>query len=315
MAPRGLLLHRTGELQHRFEQASTLLSACTLCPRKCLVNRREGKTGICGTASLARIASYNPHFGEESVLVGKNGSGTIFLAGCNLSCCFCQNYDISHDASVGIEGDPDRLAAIMLELQEQGCHNINFVSPSHVVPQILSALQIAFSGGLNIPLVYNCSGYESVDTLKLLDGMIDIYMPDFKFWSETSASRYAKAGDYPEMARRAITEMHRQVGDLETDENGIASRGLLIRHLLMPGGIDETHSILEYIATRISPTTYVNIMDQYRPRGTASLHEELRSGISHDHYLQALKIARRVGLTRLDQRDIASLLKRLGITR
>jgi len=315
MTAQGLTRYNSGELQHRAEQASALLSACSLCPRNCLVNRQEGETGTCGATTLARIASYNPHLGEESVLVGENGSGTIFLAGCNLTCCFCQNYDISHDASAGIEVEPDRVAAIMLDLQRRGCHNINFVSPSHVVPQILSALQIAFSDGLDVPLVYNCSGYESLDTLKLLDGIIDIYMPDFKFWSETSASRYAEASDYPETARRAVAEMYRQVGDLVVDENGIATHGLLIRHLLMPGGIDETHRILEYIATRISPSTYVNIMDQYRPCGTASHHEELRSGISHDHYRQALDIAHQVGLTRLDQRDIVSLLKRLGITR
>lgn len=314
MQTKGCLLFESGELQQRVDQSKTRLTSCRLCPRKCMVDRLAGETGTCQTADRAIISSYNPHFGEEAPLIGQNGSGTIFLAGCNLNCCFCQNFDISHDVSTGIEVDADRFASIMLDLQQRGCHNINFVSPTHVVPQILEALLIAYEYGLQIPLVYNSSGYERIDTLKLLDGVIDIYMPDLKFWSEKSAEKYAAASDYPEVARNAIVEMFKQVGDLKTDKNGTAEQGLLIRHLLMPGAIDETKRILTFIADKISRSTYVNIMDQYRPCGTSYRHEELQSSIDPAHYRQAVAWAEKAGLTRLDERDVLSLLKRLRVS-
>jgi putative pyruvate formate lyase activating enzyme len=259
------------------------------------------------------VASYGPHFGEEQPLVGTRGSGTIFLASCNLRCCFCQNYEISHFPEDSLEVDDQTLAAIMLELQKQGCHNINFVTPSHVVPQILAALIIALKGGLEIPLVYNCSGYENSATLELLAGIIDIYMPDFKFWSSLSGKKYADAADYPEIACQALKIMHKQVGDLIIHSDGLASKGLLIRHLLMPEGLKETGEILRFISTELSPATYVNIMDQYRPCGTSKKHPELERSVSAAEYHEALRMAHEAGLTRLDHRDLAVLFKNLGI--
>lgn len=306
-------LYASGLLRQRAATAQRLLQCCTLCPRRCRVNRLAGETGRCATGALARIASYGPHFGEEQPLVGTNGSGTIFLAGCNLGCCFCQNYGISQGDEPAQEADANDFAAIMLELQAMGCHNINLVTPSHVVPQILAALIPALEGGLDIPIVFNCSGYERTATLALLDGAIDIYMPDVKFWRPQTAERYAQAPDYPERVRAALVAMHRQVGDLVIDSDGLARTGLLVRHLLMPGLIDETAAILEWIATRLSPQTYVNIMAQYHPCGRAGDYEELRRQVSGDEYRQALAIARRVGLTRLDQPDLARILRRLGL--
>lgn len=306
-------LHASGQLHRRAETALRLLRRCTLCPRSCHVNRLAGETGRCATGALARIASYGPHFGEEQPLVGRGGSGTIFLAGCSLCCCFCQNYEISqgHEAAQGV--DAGDFAAIMLELQAMGCHNINLVTPSHVVPQILAALVPALDGGLDIPIVFNCSGYERTGTLALLDGVVDIYMPDVKFWQPQTAERYAQAPDYPQRVRAALLAMHRQVGDLLIGPDGLARSGLLIRHLLMPGLIDETAAILEFIATRLSPQTYVNIMAQYHPCGRAGDYEELRRQVSGDEYRQALAIARKLGLTRLDQPDVARILRRLGL--
>ena len=314
MRTRGIQLFESGILAQRVEQAHEALTACTLCPRKCHVDRLAGETGKCGTADKAVIASYNPHFGEEQPLVGSHGSGTIFLAGCSLGCCFCQNYDISHNPSAGHQVDAESFAAIMLDLQSMGCHNINFVTPSHVVPQIMEALTLAYEKGLRLPLVYNSSGYDSLSTLALLDGIVDIYMPDFKFWDGASAEKYADALDYPETARQAVKEMFRQVGDLHLDEDGVALHGLLIRHLLMPGGLEESKAILEFIADQISADTYVNVMDQYRPCGTAGAFAELQATVSHEHYAEALDFAHRIGLKRLDQRDLAALLRRLGIS-
>ena len=314
MKTKGVQLHQSGVLAERLERALEALNECTLCPRNCRVNRLEGETGRCGTADKAVIASYNPHFGEEQPLVGSYGSGTIFVAGCSLGCCFCQNYDISHNPAAGHPVNTESLAAIMLDLQSRGCHNINFVTPSHVVPQIMAALIPAYENGLRLPLVYNSSGYDALPTLELLDGLIDIYMPDFKFWENSTGQKYADAPDYPEISQKAVAEMHRQVGDLQIDQDGVAQQGLLIRHLLMPGGLEETKAILEFIARSISPDTYVNVMDQYRPCGTADTFAELRSTISHEHYSEALDYAQKVGLKRLDQRDLASLLKRLGIS-
>ncbi len=314
MPTKGLHLYDSGVLKERVERAHETLSDCILCPRRCRVNRLKGETGKCGTAEKAVIANYDAHFGEEQPLVGSHGSGTIFLSGCSLGCTFCQNFDISHNPSAGIEVDAKSFASVMLDLQSQGCHNINFVTPGHVVPHILEALIPAYEGGLKLPLVYNSSGYDSLATLQLLDGLIDIYMPDFKFWENRTGEKYAGAADYPETASKAITEMHRQVGDLRIGQDGIARQGMLIRHLLMPGGLEETKLILTFIARQISTDTYVNVMDQYRPCGNISSHEELQTTISPAHYRQAIVYAEEIGLKRLDQRDLSSLLRRLGIS-
>jgi putative pyruvate formate lyase activating enzyme len=314
MKTRGQHCFTSGELSQRVRQALEILSSCELCPRRCRVDRQAGELGICGIGVHARVASYAPHFGEEQPLVGQFGSGTIFFSGCHLHCCFCQNYEISHTPETGIELEAQGLAAIMLELQAMGCHNINLVSPTHLVPQILAALFIGYENGLSLPLVYNSSGYESISTLTLLDGVIDIYMPDFKFWHRASAANYCEAPDYPETTRAALKHMFNQVGDLEIDANGLAYRGLLIRHLLMPEALEETEQILGYIAEQISLNTYVNIMDQYRPCGTSGRFNELNKTIGPQHYRQALAIAQSKGLKRLDQNSLARLLKQLGLS-
>ncbi len=312
MNPSYLHLHETGLLQERIDMALSLLSECTLCPRQCRVNRLEGETGFCQIGTKAVVASIGPHFGEESPLVGTNGSGTIFLCGCNLGCLFCQNYEISHyPQTEGFIVDNDQLAGLMMDLQSRGCHNINFVTPSHVIPQILAALPAAIDQGLNLPLVYNSSGYDSVESLRLLDGVVDIYMPDFKFWNRKSSEEYANAADYPDIARKAAREMFRQVGDLVIEENGLASRGILFRHLVMPGGLEETREILRFIAKQISIHSYVNIMDQYRPCGKAHTHPPIDRSLSSQEYNLALQAAAETGLTRLDSRDLKSLLRRL----
>lgn len=281
--------------------ALDVLEACRLCPRACGVNRLKGETGFCGAGRQAVVASFTPHFGEEAPLVGENGSGTIFFAGCNLGCRFCQNYDISHDAGAGLEADPDELAGVMLSLQKQGCHNINFVTPSHVVPQILEAL----------PLVYNTSAYDAAETLRLLDGVVDIYMPDVKIWDPAHAKRYLRAGDYPKRARAAVAEMHRQVGDLVI-EDGLAVRGLLVRHLVMPNDIAGTAHWMEYLAG-LSKNTYLNLMDQYRPCGEAESLPPIDRTISGDEFRVAKAEAKRFGLTRLDNRDTRRLYRLLGL--
>jgi putative pyruvate formate lyase activating enzyme len=305
-----LALHAAGELSGRIEAARERLRCCELCPRRCRVDRLAGELGVCRTGSLAQVASYAPHFGEEGPLVGSGGSGTIFFAQCNLFCVFCQNYEISHGGA-GVETGPGQLAAMMVSLQKQGCHNINCVTPSHVVAQILAALPAAIEKGLTIPLVYNSSGYDSVATLQLLDGVVDIYLPDFKFWQAATGKRYAGAADYPERARAALREMHRQVGDLAVDGCGIAVRGLLARHLVMPEGVGETAEIMNFIAREISPATYVNIMDQYRPCGRACDFPPLDRTITAAEYRDAMRVAREAGLHRFDERDLARLLLRL----
>jgi len=294
--------HRTGKLADSIKKAYKILENCRLCPRECEVNRLEDEKGICRTGRLAMVSSYNPHFGEEDPLVGINGSGTIFMTNCNLLCVFCQNWEISH-LGEGSEVSSKTLAGMMLHLQRQGCHNINFVTPTHVVPQILDALPYAIEGGLHVPLVYNTGGYDAVASLKLLEGIFDIYMPDFKFWDPEMARKYLKAPDYPEKAREAIKEMQRQVGDLTLDENGIALRGMLLRHLVMPGGVAGTRDIMRFIAREISPSTYVNIMEQYRPCGNANKYPPLDRSITHDEYEEALRAAREEGITRFDKRE------------
>lgn len=315
-----ITLHEQGELQKRISQAQTLLSPCRLCPRQCGVNRQQTdngtvEKGLCQTGNRAMVASYGPHFGEESPLVGSGGSGTIFFSHCNLLCLFCQNYEISHcpDQEEGVETSPEQLAQIMLSLQEQGCHNINFVTPSHLTPQILEALPFAVDNGLHVPLIYNSSGYDSVESLRLLEGVIDIYMPDFKFWNPVHAKQYAHAYDYPEKARLALKEMFRQVGDLVINDDGLAEKGLLIRHLIMPSCLDETEKILRFIARKISLNSYVNIMDQYRPCGKASQFRNLNRTVSSEEYQDAQGMAKKAGLCRLDQKDFSFLLRKLGL--
>ncbi|MEA2085196.1 MAG: radical SAM protein [Thermodesulfobacteriota bacterium] len=311
--PGYLELQESGELEKRIESAYALLSECVLCPRRCKIDRLNDKMGICKTGLKAVVSSYDPHFGEESPLVGRKGSGTIFITHCNLLCIFCQNYGISHQGD-GIEATDEQLAAMMIKLQKQGCHNINFVTPTHVVPQILAALPHAVKNGLSIPIVYNSSGYDSVDTLRLLDGVVDIYMPDFKFWDPEKASRFAKAPDYPERAREAILEMHRQVGGLVLDQRQIAVHGLLVRHLVMPGGLKETKEIMGFLAREISSETYVNVMAQYRPCGLASQYPPINRSLLPEEFEEARRLAGEAGLTRLDEKDWAGLFRLLGIT-
>lgn len=304
----------SGLIRQRIQSVWQGLTSCRLCPRRCKKNRLAGETGFCRTTDKALVASYGPHFGEEAALVGSHGSGTIFFGHCNLGCVFCQNYDISHgmnDDAIGAEVDHLQLAAIMVELQEMGCHNINFVTPTHVVPQILKALPPAVEMGLHIPLVYNSSGYEEVETLQLLDGIIDIYMPDFKFWKPASAARYCRARNYPGQAIKAIREMQRQVGTLTLDHKGVADHGLLLRHLIMPGGLEETRYILHFIARKISADTFVNIMGQYHPCGQAHAFPEIDRLITAREYEQALRHAEEAGLTRTEQPDLSRLLARL----
>jgi len=296
---------KKGLLKEKIEKAYKLLRSCVLCPRRCSVDRLSGETGTCDTGKLAWVSSYSPHFGEEAPLVGSHGSGTIFFTHCNLLCLFCQNFDISHQGH-GQKVSDEELAEMMLALQNQGCHNINFVTPSHVVPQILSAVEIAAAHGLSIPLVFNTGGYDRVATLKLLEGVIDIYMPDFKFWNHQIAERACQAGDYPEIARKALLEMHRQVGDLQIDQQGIARCGLLIRHLVLPDGLAGTREIMKFIVHNLSPNSYVNIMSQYRPCGRAAEVQGLNSNLKTKEYHMALQAAKEQGITRLDR------LRRLG---
>ncbi len=301
------LLLPEGELARRARSAVAGLARCRACPRNCDVDRLGDKWSACKTGRYAVVSSAFAHFGEEDCLRGWNGSGTIFFAHCNLRCVFCQNYDISQGVRPGpaAPGVPaERLASIMLGLQEQGCHNINFVTPEHVVPQVLEAVAIAAKEGLRLPLVYNTSAYDSLDSLALLDGVIDIYMPDFKYWSREPSARYLKAADYSVAARAALREMHRQVGDLFIDDTGIARRGVLLRHLVMPGLLEETRAILEWVAAALSPNTYVNVMDQYRPAGVVSRarHAEINRRLTPVEYREAVGIAQDLGL-RLDGRS------------
>lgn len=290
-------LLQSGELERRSAAAHSLLSNCRLCPRSCGVDRLDGDRGYCGGGALATVASHGPHFGEESPLVGTGGSGTIFLAGCNLKCCFCQNYDISHGGS-GREAGPDDLAGMMLGLEKSGCHNINFVTPTQYLPQILEATLVAAREGLSVPIVYNCGGYESVDALKLLAGVVDIYMPDFKFWNEGPARSYCDAPDYRTVAARAVAEMQRQVGDLVM-RDGIALRGLLIRHLVMPGGSQDARKIFEFIAGDISPRAFVNVMAQYRPCYRSAEFGAIAGRLGRREFEEALEAAHRAGLERV----------------
>jgi putative pyruvate formate lyase activating enzyme len=308
--PSYIQLHEGGQLRERAEQAAELLRECSLCPRQCRVGRLNDERGFCHTGRRARVASFNAHFGEESPLVGRFGSGTIFFSFCNLLCSFCQNYEISHRGE-GVEIEAKDLAGIMIELQRRGCHNVNLVTPTHVVPQFLEALVLAVENGLTIPIVYNSSGYDRVETLEFLRGVVDIYMPDFKFWNKQWADRYCHAPDYRDVAVSAFKEMHSQVGDLVLDHDGIAERGLLVRHLVMPRGVSGTREVMEFLSREISAKTYVNIMDQYRPCGSAYQDGYIDRRISAEEYAEALAWAKDAGLERLDQREGLRLLFRL----
>jgi len=299
--PAYLQLWRSGELTRRVERGLQKLADCALCPRECHVQRLRDETKTCSTGRYAVVSCYFAHHGEERCLRGARGSGTIFFSWCNLRCTFCQNYEISWQGE-GREVTPEELAEMMLALQAQGCHNINFVTPTHVVAQILEALLIAVPRGLHLPLVYNTSAYDSLESLALMNGVVDIYMPDFKFWDPEKARLFAKAPDYPEVARRAIREMHRQVGPLVTDEQGIALRGILLRHLVMPGDAAGTAEIMRWIARELGPETYVNLMAQYRPVGqvTAKQYPDINRCITATEFRQAYEAFRAAGLDRLD---------------
>ena len=292
--------HQSGLLQKNSAIARRALENCRLCPRNCGVDRtRDQRLGFCKTGRLAVVASYHPHYGEEAPLVGSQGSGTIFFTHCNLGCNFCQNYDISHEGYGRPVSNQD-LAAMMLALQHAGCHNINLVSPTHVVPQIIEALEVAVDGGLCVPLIYNSGGYDRVRTLRLLEGIVDIYMPDFKFWDPNVAEITCNAPDYPDVCRKALREMHRQVGDLVCGPDNLAYRGLLVRHLVMPEDWSGTASVMHFIASQISRQTYVNIMPQYRPCGRAHDIEPLSRRITTREYAAALDSAKTNGILRLD---------------
>ncbi len=298
------------KLDEKIEKAYEYLKNCTICPRLCKVDRTKNKKGICNTGLLPTIADYFPHFGEEDVLVGKKGSGTIFISCCNLLCIYCQNSSTSHLCE-GNTTTIEDFANMMLNLQHKGCHNINIVTPTHIVPQLLRALKIAIEKGLKLPLVYNTSGYELPKTLKLLDGIVDIYMPDFKYSDSKVSELYSSAKDYPQITKKAIKIMHKQVGDLIV-ENGLAKRGLLIRHLVLPNGLAGTKEVVSFIANEISTNTYINIMAQYRPLGLAYRFEEIARPITEEEYLDALLTALKAGLKRLD-RFCIEFLKRKGI--
>ncbi|HIE51994.1 MAG TPA: radical SAM protein [Armatimonadetes bacterium] len=291
-------LQQSGELQRRVERALSLLRECRVCPRACGVNRLAGEKGTCRVGRQAMVSSFGPHFGEESPLVGYYGSGTIFLTYCNLRCVFCQNYDISH-LGHGHPVAPEQLANMMLALQARGCHNINFVTPTHVVPQLLEAIVLAAERDLNVPLVYNCGGYESVETLRLLDGVFDIYMPDFKYTEATVAKRLSGAEDYPLIVKAALKEMHRQVGDLVVDERGIALRGMIVRHLVLPNNLAGTEEAMRFLAEELSPHTYVNVMAQYRPCYRALEFPEIARRPAREEFRAAVQAALNAGLHRL----------------
>jgi putative pyruvate formate lyase activating enzyme len=286
-----------GVLKERAREAVSRLESCQICPRRCRVNRLKDELGFCRGERHARIYSYAPHFGEEPPLVGLHGSGTIFFSGCNLTCVFCQNYEISQ-LDQGTKVSAEGLAAMMIRLQDLGCHNINFVTPTHFVPQILEALTLAKEAGLTVPLVYNSGGYDSVETLQLLDGVFDIYMPDMKYGSDEMALRYSNAPEYTRFAKSAILEMHRQVGDLVIDEAGLAVSGLLVRHLVLPSGVAGTEEVVRFLSREVSGNTYLNVMAQYRPEHLACGYSELNRRTTVQEYREALRMAADVGLTR-----------------
>ncbi len=309
-------LEEAGEFADRVEEALSRLENCQLCPHRCGADRRAGQMGFCRATARATVHSHQAHFGEELPLVGRNGSGTIFFSHCNLRCVFCQNWPIAHEGR-GREVSDERLADMMLDMQRRGCHNVNLVTPTHMMPNIVSATRIALRKGLRIPLCYNTGGYELVENIELLDGIVDIYLPDLKFMDGDQAERYAftHAGDYPERAREAIAEMHRQVGELQTDGDGIALRGLMVRHLVMPNRVSGTREFVRWVAENLTPSTYVNIMSQYRVEHRAFEHPEIARAITPQEFLEAMQWAEEAGLTNLDSRSVSQrdlFRRRLG---
>jgi putative pyruvate formate lyase activating enzyme len=302
--PAYLSLHRTGELKQRANTLWAVMEECRLCPRECGVNRQTGERGFCRAPGAKLVVSaFNPHFGEERPLVGKGGSGTIFLTHCNLRCVFCQNWEISH-LGRGNNSSIDELAKMMLKLQKIGCHNINLVTPTHYSAAIVKALDIAATKGLHLPVVYNTSGYERLEILKLLDGIVDIYLPDFKYWDKAMAAKYSAGAErYPELTRAAVGEMHRQVGVAKPASNGIMQRGLMIRHLVMPNDTSGSVKIMEWIAENLPKDTYVNIMAQYRPVYKAYDYPEISRRISGEEYDKVVNRAVEIGLTNLDVKE------------
>jgi putative pyruvate formate lyase activating enzyme len=302
-------LAASGELARRAREAVAALASCRACPRECGTDRGADQTGVCRIGRRARVASYGPHHGEEDCLSGWRGSGTIFFAGCNLRCVFCQNWETSQGC-VGEEVTAERLAVMMLELQAAGCHNINWVTPEHVVPQALEALALAAERGLRLPLVYNTSAYDSLESLRLLDGVVDIYMPDFRIWEAATAARLLGARDYPAVACAAIAEMHRQVGSLMVDEQGLASRGVLVRHLVLPGGLADTAAVARWLTENLGADTYVNVMDQYHPAGAVTesagrtAFADICRGVTRAEFAAAMNDARTGGLRRFDAREL-----------
>lgn len=298
--PAYVKLLENGGLRDIADRLYKVYDSCKLCPRDCLAGRSSGALGVCSASATTRVCSAHPHFGEERPLVGRGGSGTIFFSHCNLLCLYCQNWDISHSGE-GSEISDKELASLMLKLQKTGCHNINVVTPTHYLPNIVQALVYAAEKGLRLPLVYNTGNYDHVEILKMLDGVVDIYLPDYKYSDGAVAAKFSKgAKDYPEKARAALKEMHRQVGILQTDDNGIALRGLMIRHLVLPNGLAGSEAFLKFVAEELDRETYVNIMAQYRPCHRAHEHEELAEGLSNWDYQQAVVLAKKYKLTNLD---------------
>ena len=299
--PSYLKLAKEGLLSRRAEELYSFYESCHLCPRNCRVDRTRGETGVCQATARVKISSAFPHFGEEGPLVGKGGSGTIFFSNCGLRCVFCQNYTISIEGE-GVEITDQKLAETMLKVQSFGCHNINLVTPTHYVPSIVRALEGAVRLGLNIPLVYNTSGYETMEVLKLLEGIIDIYLPDLKYTNSSRAATYSSgAYNYPYYAKQAIKEMHRQVGDLQVEAKGVAVRGIILRHLILPNRISGTEELVKFVAHELSKSTYLNLMAQYRPEYKASEYPEISRRISRREYNEALAWAKKYGLSRLDR--------------
>jgi putative pyruvate formate lyase activating enzyme len=291
---------REGRLADVENRLWEIFRSCRLCPRQCGVNRLEGKTGFCSSTARLKIASFGPHFGEERPLVGTGGSGTIFFSNCNLLCCFCQNWEINHRGD-GSFSTHDDLAGMMLSLQQRGCHNINLVTPTHVVPHIVKALRLAIRKGLVLPLVYNNGGYDSVEVIRMLDGIVDVYLPDFKYQDGALAAKFSSGAlDYPEVAAGVVKEMHRQVGELQTDIRGVARRGLIIRHLVMPNNVAGTDRFVQWVAKELSLTTYVNLMAQYHPEHKAYDHPEISRRITGQEWNQARAWALAAGLVHID---------------
>ncbi len=295
--PSYLSLYESGELRRKVERARELSRRCVLCPRVCMARRTEGEVGECGVGRYALLSSYGPHFGEESVLRGWRGSGTVFFAGCNMRCVYCQNYEISQ-LRLGREVSPEELAHVFLEIQAMGCHNLNLVTPSHVVWQILEALLIAVGRGFRLPIVYNTSSYDSLQSLRLLDGVVDIYMPDIKYADSGTALKYSGVRNYYEVAKRAVKEMYRQVGDLVIDDDGLARRGVLIRHLVLPNGVAGSKRVMEFIAKELSKDAWVNVMAQYYPTYRAWEYPEIARRITSKEYWEVVEYARSLGIHR-----------------